>query len=104
MKVFVVTLLLVAGAAANSAAQQSQTATAPAQQTEPAPNVLPEPLALSRAVDFASHLLRGDGTSPRDGFYPDFGDKKGIATPQSEMELVRQRLKRAAELDQKREH
>ena len=30
--------------------------------------------------------------------------KKGIATPQSEIELVRQRLKRAAELDQKREH
>jgi len=30
--------------------------------------------------------------------------KKGIATPQSEIDLVRQRLKRAAELDQKREH
>ena len=30
--------------------------------------------------------------------------KTGIATPQSEIELVRQRLKRAAELDQKREH
>lgn len=30
--------------------------------------------------------------------------KKGIATPQSDIELVRQRLKRAAELDQKREH
>ena len=30
--------------------------------------------------------------------------KKGIATPQSEIELVRQRLKRAAELDQKRGH
>jgi len=30
--------------------------------------------------------------------------KKGIATPQSEIEVVRQRLKRAAELDQKREH
>jgi phage-related protein len=29
--------------------------------------------------------------------------KKGIATPKSEIELVRQRLKRAAELDQKRE-
>ena len=29
---------------------------------------------------------------------------KGISTPQSEIELVRQRLKRAAELDQKREH
>ena len=29
---------------------------------------------------------------------------KGIATPRSEIELVRQRLKRAAELDQKREH
>ena len=29
--------------------------------------------------------------------------KKGIATPQSEIDLVRQRLKRAAELDQKRE-
>ena len=30
--------------------------------------------------------------------------KKGIATPQSEIELVQQRLKRAAELHQKREH
>ena len=30
--------------------------------------------------------------------------KRGIATPQSEIDLVRQRLKRAAELDQKREH
>jgi phage-related protein len=30
--------------------------------------------------------------------------KKGIATPQSDIDLVRQRLKRAAELDQKREH
>jgi len=30
--------------------------------------------------------------------------KRGISTPQSEIELVRQRLKRAAELDQKREH
>ena len=30
--------------------------------------------------------------------------KKGIATPQSEIDLVRQRLTRAAELDQKREH
>jgi phage-related protein len=30
--------------------------------------------------------------------------KQGIATPQSEIELVRRRLKRAAELDQKREH
>jgi phage-related protein len=30
--------------------------------------------------------------------------KKGIATPQSEIDLVRPRLKRAAELDQKREH
>ena len=30
--------------------------------------------------------------------------KKGIATPQSEIELVRQRLKRAADLDQKWEH
>ena len=30
--------------------------------------------------------------------------KKGIATPQSEIDLVQQRLKRAAELHQKREH
>jgi phage-related protein len=30
--------------------------------------------------------------------------KKGIATPQSEIALVRQRLKRAAELDQKRDY
>jgi phage-related protein len=30
--------------------------------------------------------------------------KKGIATPQSEIDLVRQRLKRTAELDAKREH
>jgi phage-related protein len=30
--------------------------------------------------------------------------RTGISTPESEIELVRQRLKRAAELDQKREH
>lgn len=30
--------------------------------------------------------------------------KRGIATPQSEIELVRQRLKRAAELHREREH
>ena len=30
--------------------------------------------------------------------------RKGVATPQSEIDLVRQRLKRAAELDQNREH
>jgi phage-related protein len=30
--------------------------------------------------------------------------KKGAATPQSDIELVRQRLKRAAELDKEREH
>ena len=30
--------------------------------------------------------------------------KKGVATPHSEIELVRQRLRRAAELDRKREH
>src|SRR6476660_10083816 len=30
--------------------------------------------------------------------------KKGVATPQSEIDLVRRRLKRAAELDQNREH
>jgi phage-related protein len=30
--------------------------------------------------------------------------KKGIATPQSDIKLVRHRLKRAAELDRKREH
>ena len=30
--------------------------------------------------------------------------KKGIATPRSEIELVRQRLKRATELEQQREH
>ena len=30
--------------------------------------------------------------------------KRGIAAPQTEIDLVRQRLKRATELDQKREH
>ena len=30
--------------------------------------------------------------------------KKGIATPQSDIDLVRQRLKQATELDRKREH
>ena len=30
--------------------------------------------------------------------------KQGISTPHSEIDLVRQRLKRAAELDRKREH
>lgn len=30
--------------------------------------------------------------------------KRGVATPKSDIELVRRRLKRAAELDRKREH
>jgi len=74
MRIFVVTLFLVVGAAAGSAAQQSQTAPAPAQGTDLAPGLVPEPHAISRAVDFASQRLGGDGSSPKDGFYPDFGD------------------------------
>lgn len=42
-----------------------------------------------------------EGAKPLKGLGPGVME---IATPQSEIELVRQRLKRAAELDQKREH
>jgi hypothetical protein len=73
MRTIVVTLLLVVGAAAGAAAQQAQTTTAPRQDTDLEPGLLPEPHVLNRAVDFAGKL-GGDGSSPKDGFYPDFGD------------------------------
>jgi hypothetical protein len=74
MRILVVTLLLVVGAAAGSAAQQAETPPAPAQETDLASGLVPEPHAMSRAVGFASRWLGGDGSSPKDGFYPDFGD------------------------------
>jgi hypothetical protein len=74
MRILVVTLLLVVGVAAGSAAQQSAAPPAPAQETDLASGLLPEPHAMSRAVDFASRWLGEDGSSPKDGFYPDVGD------------------------------
>jgi Omp85 superfamily domain len=73
-RTFVVTLLLIAGFAAGSAAQQAPTTTAPGKEPDLAPGLVPEPHAMSRAVDFAGHLLGGDDSSPKDGFYPDLGD------------------------------
>lgn len=67
-------MLMIGGSEATGAAQQSQTATAPAQDTDPAAGLVPEPRVISRAVDFASPWLGRDNASPRDGFYPDFGD------------------------------
>jgi outer membrane protein assembly factor BamA len=67
-------IIMIGGSAAGSAAQSSQTATAPAPETDVAAGLEPEPQALTRAVDFASHWLGGDGSSARDGFYPDFSD------------------------------
>ena len=78
MRTIVVTPLLVmlmtGGSATGSAAQQPQTAAAPPQESEVAPGLVPEPQAMSRAVDFASQWLGGAGSSPKDGFYPDFGN------------------------------
>jgi hypothetical protein len=70
----VLVLLMIGGSAAGSAAQQSPTATAPAQETDPVPGLVPEPRLISRAVGFASPWLGGDNSPPKDGFYPDFGD------------------------------
>jgi Omp85 superfamily domain len=82
MRTIVGTFLLVVGTAAGSAAQQSQTAGSAAQQsqapssqrqeTDLEPGFLPEPHVLSRAVDFVSNL-GGEGSTPKDGFYPDVG-------------------------------
>jgi hypothetical protein len=74
MRTIVVTLLLVVGAAAGSAAQQSQATTSPRQDTDLAPGFLPEPHALTRALDFGTSRLGGEASSPKDGFYPDLGD------------------------------
>ena len=73
MRAIVVTLLLIVGSAVGGAAQQPPTTTSPSQASDPAPG-LPEPHVLSRAVGFASHWLGGGDSSPKDGFYPDFGD------------------------------
>ena len=73
MRILVVTLLLVVCTAAGSAAQQADAPPVAAQDTELASGVLPEPHAMSRAVDFASRWLGGDGAPPKDGLYPDFG-------------------------------
>jgi len=78
MRTIAATLLLVVGAAVGGRAQQppatSAAAAAPSQQTELPAGLLPEPHALSQAVDFAGRWLDGGGQAPRDGLYPDFGD------------------------------
>ena len=74
MRTIVVTLLLIVGWAAGGAAQQSPATTSPTPETEIAPGLLPEPHVISRAVDFASPWLGGDGSAPKDGFYPDLGN------------------------------
>jgi surface antigen Omp85-like protein len=74
MRTIVVTLLLVVGAVSGSAAQQSQTTTSPRPEADLAPGLVSEPHAISRAIDFAGNLLGGDGSSPKDGFYPDLAN------------------------------
>ena len=77
MRTIVVTRVLIAlmiGGATESAAQQTPSPTAPTQHTGLTTGLLSEPQAISRAVDFAGHWLGDDRSSPRDGFYPDFGD------------------------------
>jgi Omp85 superfamily domain len=74
MRTLVVTLLLTVGLAAGSAAQQAPTTTAPRQETDLAPGLLPEPHAITRAMDFASQKFGDEDSSPKDGFYPDFAN------------------------------
>jgi outer membrane protein assembly factor BamA len=73
MQKIVATLVLALGFAAGIAAQSPPTTSAP-QDTQLPEGVLPEPRAMSRAVDYASKWLgSGTGSSPKDGFYPEFG-------------------------------
>ena len=74
MRTFVVTLLLIGGLAAGSAAQPASTTTAPGQDTHLASGLVAEPHVMSRAVDFVGRLSGDDDSSPKDGFYPDFAD------------------------------
>jgi hypothetical protein len=74
MRIFVVTLLLIVGLAAGSDAQQAPATTAPPQETNLPSGYVSEPPIMGRAVDFASKMLGGDGTPPKDGFYPDFAN------------------------------
>jgi hypothetical protein len=70
MRTIVATLLLVIGSAAGSGAQQSAATPAPRQETDLAPGLLPEPRAISRAIDFASPWLGAMTLRQRTGFIP----------------------------------
>jgi hypothetical protein len=70
----VLVMLFIGGSAAGSAAGQSPTTIPPRQEANLAPGLAPEPRAIGRAVDFAGKWMGGDGSSPKNGFYPDFGD------------------------------
>jgi hypothetical protein len=67
-------VLFVGVSAAGSAAQQAPTTSRARPETDLAPGFVPEPHAISRAIDFAGGKLGGDGSAPRDGLYPDLDD------------------------------
>ncbi len=73
MRTLLVVLLLIGGVAARSDAQQAA-ATPPSQATDGAQGLVSEPRVMGRAVTFANRWIGSDGSSPKDGFYPDFED------------------------------
>jgi outer membrane protein assembly factor BamA len=80
MRILVFTLLASLGGAASGAAQGGPNAPAPAAASQESPlaaGLLTEPRVMTQAIDFASRWIEGGGSSPKDGFYPDFG---GIVT------------------------
>lgn len=87
MRTLLITCLLSLGIAAVGAAQsgsddQDTGAPAPAPlHTAPAESLLPEPRHLTQAIDFAGQFLGGEGSVPRDGFYPDFDLMTGAGWP-----------------------
>lgn len=70
-------MLVLFGASASGAAQSvpnAPTTTASGQETEFPRGLLPEPHVMTQAIDLASRWMGGEGSAPKDGFYPDFGD------------------------------
>lgn len=67
-------VLFVGVSAVGNAAEQAPTTPPAHLETDLAPGYLSEPHAISRAIDFAGGKMGGDGSAPRDGLYPDFGD------------------------------
>ena len=65
---------LMIGTSAVSSTAQTPTTPAPPGAADLPAGVAPEPQVMSRAVDFAGHWLGGEGSSSKDGFYPEFGD------------------------------